>query len=97
MRVVAEAFDGEGDYFDYSTTPSSGSTPVADQLEVAHVAHISSVDGMMSWEMLRRGHRRPFKEAQANWLFFFTIAHHIELLPPKFSRSGDDVTIAVKR
>lgn len=86
MRAVPEAFDGEGTYFDHSTTPSSAFTPIADQLEVAHIAHISSVDGVVSWATLRSGDRRLI--AQSNWLFFFTIAHYFETLPPKNSGEG---------
>jgi hypothetical protein len=84
MCALAEAFDGEGIYFDHLTIPSSGTTPIANQPEVIHIAHISSADGTLLWEDIEHlGRRRIFEKADAKRLLCYTLAHRFESHAPR--------------
>ena len=73
---------------------SSGSPPIANRLEVEHIMSLTFVDGPMLWNTSDDGKRRPVKELDANWLFFFAFARHCRL----YSNIARDETptIAVK-
>jgi hypothetical protein len=56
------------------SSESSGS--FVGRLEVQHAIALTSFEGPMLWALPDNGQRRLFKELDANWLFFFTFAHH---------------------
>ncbi|KAH8990349.1 hypothetical protein EDB92DRAFT_2115093 [Lactarius akahatsu] len=74
MYGAADLLVGGEDYFDYSTPNVSESVDV----EVFHLIQISSLYRPKRWDTLKNGNPRPFKECDANWLFFYTIANHID-------------------
>ena len=76
---MGQAFFKE--YFDCSTEDPSGSSPIADRLEVIHAITLSSVSDLEFWNILYGGQRRPFEELDANWLFFLAFARHCKSLP----------------
>lgn len=73
-----------------SMADSPESIPVVSQSEFNHIAHISSVDGVKLWATMNEGNRRIFKEADALWLFFYFIGHHLESHP---SREKANITV----
>ncbi|KAH9041678.1 kinase-like domain-containing protein [Lactarius pseudohatsudake] len=76
LRGAAERVAGGEDYFDYSTANASA---VVDEEEVIHLSQISSLYKAKYWEPRQHGRgTRLFKEKDANWLFFFIIADHID-------------------
>lgn len=75
------------EYFDCSTEDSSRSFPIVDRLEVNHAITLSSV-GTKLWNTLNDGNRRLFKECDANWLLFYSIASHFESLPSNIASDG---------
>ncbi|KAI9443625.1 kinase-like domain-containing protein [Lactarius indigo] len=62
-------------------------THSANRHKVMHFIHIVSVDAT-SWDSLTEANRRPFKECDANWFFFYAIAHHIKFLPSNIKSDG---------
>lgn len=85
MRVTAEYLVGKEtskQYFHYPEStehprldPKSVST--IDRFEYTHFISVSNVYETELWRNLRHGKRRPFKEIDANWLFFYALKHHI--------------------
>lgn len=75
------------EYFDCSMDDSSRSFPIADRLEVNHAITLSSV-GTKLWNTSNDGNRRLFKDCDANWLFFYSIACHFETLPSNIASDG---------
>ncbi|KAH8976367.1 kinase-like domain-containing protein [Lactarius akahatsu] len=76
--TAADIVDGGDDYFDYSTANVSA---VVVKQEVIHVGQISSLYFGEHWELRNDGNTRLFKECDANWLFFYTIALQIKSRP----------------
>ncbi|KAH8976881.1 hypothetical protein EDB86DRAFT_2864191, partial [Lactarius hatsudake] len=76
MRGAVETLVGCRDYFDRPTANVSQSEFVGKD-EVLHLGQISSLYNARHWSTLTDGQNRLFKEHDANWLFFYTIANHI--------------------
>ncbi|KAH9017765.1 hypothetical protein EDB83DRAFT_183618 [Lactarius deliciosus] len=77
MLAKAEPFVGNAaweKYFDNLTADQEIRFP-ANKREVNHLIHISSVDVEKSWDPLMEESPRYFKEDDANWLFFYALAH----------------------
>ena len=92
MRPAAKIFVREQtvkEYFDCSTADTSESG--SDQSELGHLSYISHVPAGL-WDTTRSV-SKPFKENDANWLFFFFIARHFESL----NANGDEPKFVVKR
>ena len=92
VRAAAKIFVRERtflEYFDCSTPNTSESGP--DQFELGHLSHISLVPAGL-WDPRKPGYK-PFKEIDANWLFFFFIARHFESL----NVNGEKPKLVVKR
>ncbi|KAH9007816.1 hypothetical protein EDB84DRAFT_1447307 [Lactarius hengduanensis] len=83
--AAAEMVDGGDDYFDYSTASVS---PVVVKQEVIHLIQISSLYSAEYWETGENGKTRLFNEDDANWLFFYTIADHIDSHPSRVATDG---------
>ena len=89
MRSAVEMLIGattSKSYFELeqSMTDSSESIPVVGHLEFNHIAYTASVDGIKSiklWANSHEGTTTIFKESDANWLFFYSFAHHLESHP----------------
>ncbi|KAH8979252.1 hypothetical protein EDB92DRAFT_2118863 [Lactarius akahatsu] len=79
MREAVAMLVGCRDYFDYPTANVSQSEFVGTD-EVLHLGQISSLYKARHWSTLTDGQNRLFKEHDANWLFFYTIANHIHSL-----------------
>jgi hypothetical protein len=69
-----EPSGGETEEISSETEDSSGS--FVGQLEVKHAIALTSFEGTMLWDIPENAKRRPLKESDANWLFFFIFAHH---------------------
>jgi hypothetical protein len=84
MRVTAEYLVGKETSKQYFCYPESTEHPqlypqsisTIDRFEYTHFISVSNVYEAELWR-LRDGKRRPFKETDANWLFFFALKHHI--------------------
>lgn len=68
------------EYFDCSTVDTSESGP--DQSELCHISHVSHIPEEL-WGFKITAEFKPFKESDANWLFFFFIARHFKSLNAK--------------
>ncbi|KAH9077087.1 hypothetical protein EDB83DRAFT_2348119 [Lactarius deliciosus] len=83
IRGAAEVLVCRDD-FDYSAANASESIPTANNLEVLHLAKFCPYIGQ-SVVTLMNGN---FKEGDANWLFFYTIANHIGSRSSDVARDG---------
>ncbi|KAH9164869.1 hypothetical protein EDB89DRAFT_2014754 [Lactarius sanguifluus] len=95
MLAKAEPFVGKAaweKYFDNLTADQEMRFP-ANKHEINHLIHISSVDVENSWDPLMEGSPRHFKEDDANWLFFYAIAHHFRSLHSNIASDGTLKTI----
>ena len=96
MRGVVETLVGaqtSQSYFEpkESMSDSSELISVVDYLEFNHIAYISSVDGVKSvklWAKNHEGATKLFKEADANWLYFYLIAYHLQSHPSNLTIDG---------
>ncbi|KAH9047384.1 hypothetical protein EDB84DRAFT_483455 [Lactarius hengduanensis] len=86
IRGAAEMAVGGKDYFDYSTANVSEFVVVKE--EVIHLGQISSLYWAEYWETQENGQTRLFNEDDANWLFFYTIANHIDSHPSSIATDG---------
>ncbi|KAH9168836.1 hypothetical protein EDB89DRAFT_1559152 [Lactarius sanguifluus] len=84
--AAAEMVVGGDDYFDYSTANVSESVVVEE--EVVHLGQISSLYSAKYWETGKNKKTRLFNEDDANWLFFYTIAHYIDSHPSSIATGG---------
>ncbi|KAH9003162.1 hypothetical protein EDB86DRAFT_3100341 [Lactarius hatsudake] len=84
--AAAEMVVGGEDYFDYSTANVSESVVVEE--EVFHLIQISSLYWAKYWETEKIRKTRLFNEDDANWLFFYTIANHIDSHPSSIATDG---------
>ncbi|KAH9064008.1 hypothetical protein EDB87DRAFT_1575297 [Lactarius vividus] len=85
IRGAAEVVVGGEKYFDYSTADVSA---VVVKEEVFHLGQISSLYRAKHWETRKNRNTRPFKECDANWLFFYTIANYIDSHPSRLATDG---------
>ncbi|KAH9064005.1 hypothetical protein EDB87DRAFT_1681132 [Lactarius vividus] len=85
IRGAAEVVVGGEKYFDYSTADVSA---VVVKEEVFHLGQISSLYRAKHWETRKNRNTRPFKECDANWLFFYTIANYIDSHPSRVATDG---------
>lgn len=60
--------------------PQAPSISTADRIEFTHLASVSHFYEAGWWDQNDRS-RRLFKEVDANWLFFYPLAHHIASVP----------------
>ncbi|KAH8980627.1 hypothetical protein EDB86DRAFT_3087731 [Lactarius hatsudake] len=90
MLAKAEPFVGKAaweKYFDNLTADQEIRFP-ANKREINHLIHISSVDVEKSWDPLTEGSPRHFKEDDANWLFFYALAHRFRSLHSNIASDG---------
>ncbi|KAH9064015.1 hypothetical protein EDB87DRAFT_91654 [Lactarius vividus] len=85
MRGAAEMVVSGEKYFDYSTADVSA---VVFKEEVFHLGQISSLYRAKHWDTRKNRNTRPFNEDDANWLFFYTIANHLDSHPSSIATDG---------
>lgn len=79
MRAATKYWVGEVasmEYFDYSTgsTENPQSISAISQIERNHLGLVSNVNEAELWDK----NRRLFNIDDANWLFLYPFAHHLE-------------------
>lgn len=83
MRAAAKYWVGEVasmEYFDYSmeSTENPQSISAINQIERNHLGLVSNVNEAELWNKEKIGNGRLFNIDDANWLFFYPFAHHLE-------------------